>query len=140
MSEKSIKLSPKYGVNPTIPTCFFCGEDKNEIAMLGKMGKGKEDVQAPMHMVLDYTPCDKCREQFSRGFLLVETTENPSDNRPPISDTHYPTGKYVVLKSESANRIFERDDIKDGDRALIDEQVFNRMFPPEAFANRVSFV
>lgn len=24
-----ITLSPKYGVNPTIPVCFWCGEEKN---------------------------------------------------------------------------------------------------------------
>lgn len=30
-----IKLSPKYGVNPTIPVCFWCGKEKNEIALMG---------------------------------------------------------------------------------------------------------
>ena len=57
----SIKLSPKYGVNPTIPCCFFCGKEKNEIALLGKVGKRDEDIEAPMHMVIDYEPCDECR-------------------------------------------------------------------------------
>lgn len=42
----SIKLSPKHGVNPTIPVCFFCGKPKNEIALMGRMG-GKEDIEAP---------------------------------------------------------------------------------------------
>lgn len=34
----SIKVSPKYGVNPTIPVCFFCGKPKNEIALMGEDG------------------------------------------------------------------------------------------------------
>lgn len=41
----SIKLSSKHGVNPTIPVCFFCGEEKNEIALLGRIG-GKEDLDS----------------------------------------------------------------------------------------------
>lgn len=32
------KLSPKYGVNPTIPVCFWCGEDKNEVIILQANG------------------------------------------------------------------------------------------------------
>ena len=57
---KDIKISPKYGVNPTIPVCFFCGEPKNEIALMGKM---KGDIEAPKNMVLDYEPCEHCKEQ-----------------------------------------------------------------------------
>ena len=28
---KSIPLSPKHGLNPTIPVCAWCGKEKNEI-------------------------------------------------------------------------------------------------------------
>ena len=37
-----IKISPKYGVNPTIPVCFWCGKQKNEIALMGHM---KDDIE-----------------------------------------------------------------------------------------------
>lgn len=30
MASNNITLSPKYGVNPTIPVCFWCGESKAE--------------------------------------------------------------------------------------------------------------
>ena len=43
----SIKVSPKHGLNPTIPQCFWCGKDKSEIALLGKMDK--EDSPAPLN-------------------------------------------------------------------------------------------
>ena len=33
---KNIKISPKHGLNPLIPKCFFCGKEKNEIAILGR--------------------------------------------------------------------------------------------------------
>lgn len=56
MSNAGIKLSPKHGLNPTIPVCFWCGEERNEVALLGHIGDGRkhEDFEAPMHMVIDY--------------------------------------------------------------------------------------
>lgn len=39
---KGIKISPKYGLNPTIPVCFWCGKQKNEIALMGRMSKKHE--------------------------------------------------------------------------------------------------
>ena len=40
MSNAGIKLSPKHGLNPTIPVCFWCGEERNEVALLGHIGDG----------------------------------------------------------------------------------------------------
>lgn len=57
----SIKISPKHGVNPTIPVCFFCGKPKNEIALMGRMG-GKEDIEAPRNLVLDEELYHKLQE------------------------------------------------------------------------------
>ena len=77
-----IRLSPKYGLNPTIPVCFFCGKQKNEIALLGRISNRKRvrtawggsseqvfdsDVEAPRNMILDYEPCDECKEKFKEG-------------------------------------------------------------------------
>ena len=39
MSKGTIELSPKHGVNATIPVCFWCGKEKNEIAILGRVRK-----------------------------------------------------------------------------------------------------
>lgn len=59
---RSIRISEKHGANPTIPICFFCGEDKNEVALLGKLSGDKE---APMRMWIngDYEPCDECKKK-----------------------------------------------------------------------------
>ena len=53
MSNAGIKLSPKHGLNPTIPVCFWCGEERNEVALLGRIGDGRkhEDFEAPRYMV-----------------------------------------------------------------------------------------
>lgn len=31
----SLRLHSKYGVNPTIPTCFYCCKSKNMLILLG---------------------------------------------------------------------------------------------------------
>ena len=77
----SIKLSPQYGVNPTIPICFWCGEERGEIAMLGRLGDGRqgEDIQAPMRMVIDYEPCAACQSKMAEGFTVIEATRTPNE-------------------------------------------------------------
>jgi hypothetical protein len=37
-----MRLHNEYGLNPTIPICFFCGESKDEVALLGANYKGGE--------------------------------------------------------------------------------------------------
>ena len=125
---KSIEISKKYGVNPTIPVCFFCGEQKNEIALLGHIGDRRkgEDIEAPRYAVLDYEPCDCCKDKFNQGVLFIEvTSRQPEDRRPAISKDDrgvfvYPTGRHVVVKREALN--------VDGDKYVISEQDFNQMF------------
>jgi hypothetical protein len=110
MSKKksdSITLSPKYGVNPTMPLCFFCGEEKNEIALLGKL---PGDAKAPRHMWIpgDYTPCDKCREKWDKGIALIEASETPEfDNQPAMDNGCYPTGRVLVAPEDTVRKTFK---------------------------------
>lgn len=98
---QSIKISPKYGVNPTIPVCFFCGEPKNEVALLGRIGKGTEDIEAPRHALLNYEPCEECLKKMATGITLVEVSNTPnSDNQPPIVAYAYPTGNWWVVDED----------------------------------------
>lgn len=100
---KGLLVSPKHGVNPSMELCFWCGEVKG-IALLGKL---KGDAEAPKEIVLNYEPCDKCKELFEQGILIVEVTTTPmqqdklpfqhNPNEPPI----YPTGRHLVLKPEA---------------------------------------
>ena len=103
---KSIRLSEKHGVNPTIPVCFWCGEEKNEIALLGKLPK---DQEAPRSMWIagDYEPCEKCKKRRELGIDFIEALEQPAlgENQPPYYG-YFPTGRHVVLKEEAARRIF----------------------------------
>ena len=104
-----VRISPKHGVNPTIPVCFFCGKEKNEIALLGKINK--EDDEAPRNMILDYEPCDDCKKNMALGVTLIGTTFESPDNRMPIGkdgddNDLYPTGAWMVVTQEAAKRYF----------------------------------
>lgn len=118
---KGIKLSPKHGLNATIPVCFFCGKEKNEIALLGKIDR--EDSEAPMKTVLNFEPCDECKEKFAQGVLLIEVTKTPTYIGMPIAENAYPTGRYVVVKPEALN-----GDFKAGSKALVLQKDFIAMF------------
>lgn len=127
-----VKLSKKYGVNPTIPVCFWCGEDKGEIALLGHIGDGRkgEDFEAPMRMVLDYEPCEKCRCNMAAGFTVMEATENPNYvTNMEMQKNVYPTGRFVVLKMEAAERIFgEFQDVRNVTKAFMLPDMFDNYF------------
>jgi len=92
----SIRLHPQHGLNPTIPVCFICGKDKNEVVLLGATYK----EQAPMHMCLNKTPCDECKKLMEMGVLLVSIKDGTDRENP------YRTGALVVIKVEAAQRMF----------------------------------
>jgi len=127
--EPSIRLSEKHGLNPTLGVCFFCGEETGEIALLGRL---KGDKEAPRRAVLNYDPCKKCQEKWANGVALVAVvTEQPEDNRPPISKASkehpdlYPTGNYAVIKAEAAEKAFN---IEKGTKiTLIEQSVLNKI-------------
>jgi hypothetical protein len=97
MGKDKIILSPEHGVNPTVPVCYYCGKEKNQVALLGKM---EGDVKAPSRMVIDAEPCDECAEHMKIGVMLIgvrngETGENP-----------YRTGDVLIVTLDAAERMF----------------------------------
>lgn len=122
----NIKLSPKYGLNPTIPVCAFCGKEKNEIALMGRIGDGRrgEDFEAPPRVILDYEPCDDCKAQWEQGVAIIEVSQHPlKEGQPPISEGAYPTGRVVVVREEALNGDFHK-----GSKALMIAEEFTAMF------------
>ena len=120
----SIILSEKHGVNPSMEICFFCKEAKG-IVLFGKL---KKDVEAPREVLINYEPCDKCKEKFKEGVTVVEvTTEQQFKNQLPIT-THndeelYPTGAYVVVKP----KVFDNK-YKTGEIITMEEKIFQKLF------------
>ena len=124
---KSIKLSPKYNLNPCIPICFFCGKEKNEIAVLGRIGDKKEDIQAPHNALLDYTPCDTCQEMMSKGITMIGVVSHKINNLPEIAPNAYPTGSWCVTSEDFVQHIITDEnvlqDILKHKRCIIDDNI-----------------
>lgn len=62
-SEGSIKLSPKYGVNPSVLHCFVCGKEIG-LVLLGKL---KGDTKAPHDIRNPNYICDDCKRRIEEG-------------------------------------------------------------------------
>lgn len=121
---KGIKISPKHGLNPTIPMCFWCGKQKNEIALMGRM---KDDIEAPKNMVLDYVPCEECQNHMNMGVAILEASDHPNtENQPPMQEGVYPTSRFVVVTTECADRVFDQyAPWQAGKKVFVDSAVFS---------------
>lgn len=125
-----IKISPKYGVNPTIPVCFWCGKQKNEIALMGHM---KGDIEAPKNMVLDYVPCEECQNHMAMGVAVLEASDHPNtEGQPPMQKGVYPTSRFVVVTTECADRVFSAyAPWSEGKKVFVDSDVFSHFLPDD---------
>jgi len=129
---KEITLSPKHGVNPSMDLCFWCGQPKG-IILCGRMHEKKgdrTDVEAPMGMVMNLEPCDKCKENFNLGVQIVEVNDDGSKFhndltfaiRAEDNKVKWPTGRFVVMKAESIKGG------KPGMRMLCDTAMMDKIF------------
>lgn len=101
----SIQVSPKYGVNPMIPRCFFCGKDKNEILLLGKL---KDDAEAPHGQIVDEVPCEQCADYMAQGVIFIEVRDNELDRKNP-----YRMGGWAVVREEAIPRMLDANSARD---------------------------
>ncbi len=84
-----IRLHKQFGLNPTLSTCFYCGKETGEIALLG----AAYDGEAPMHLCTSLEPCAACKEKFKDAVILVEARRDERDKPQP-------TGRWVAIKKE----------------------------------------
>jgi hypothetical protein len=105
MRMSSIRLSPKHGVNPAIPICFFCNKPKNEILLPGLM---KGDMEAPKNMVWDKRPCEECEGHMKQGIILISVDEKLTTER----DNPYRTGGWCVVRENFIERVVTPDELK----------------------------
>lgn len=112
-----VRLSEKHGVNPCIPKCFICGEQKNEIAFLGKL---KGDIAAPITAVINYDPCDKCASVMKKGITFMECNKETG-----------PTGRIVVLKEEAVRNMLSGNALEEALKrrvAHMEPEVYQKVF------------
>lgn len=100
-----IRLSEKHGVNPSVSVCFYCGEDKNELVLPGRLPR---DAEAPRRAVWSMEPCDQCKEWMAQGVVLISTRDGEAGGNDP-----YRTGQLCVIKDEALKRIVQPKELLD---------------------------
>ena len=103
---------------------------KLPVALLGKL---KDDKEASMYSIIDYEPCENCKEKMSYGVTLIGVVDKqPEDNRPPVKAANlendlYPTGSWCVITVDAFCRIFEVEDKESIPNAIyIDQELLNK--------------
>ena len=97
-----IRLSPKHGLNATIPLCIFCLKPKNEVVLAGYL---PGDIEAPMHAIWDEHPCDECKGFMRDRVILVGVI----GGGPPPHGKH--SGHLFVVSEETVQRIFNEETV-----------------------------
>ncbi len=97
-----LRLSKEYGLNPSMGICFVCGEESNEIVLLGAYG-GKE---APRKGCYHYEPCDTCKGYMEKGIIMISVKDGSEGNNP------HRTGGWIVVKRGLINRLPIEDKLK----------------------------
>ena len=116
----SLTLSPTHGVNPAVPVCYLCQDDKNEVLLTGRL---PEDAEAPQHAVWDMAPCDNCKALMKQGLIVISIKDGQSDElalarqdheaaqslkppaqRGPFLPNPYRTGGWWVVREEAISR------------------------------------
>lgn len=92
-----IRLSPKHGVNPSLSACWFCGGDKNELVLPGRL---PDDAQAPHRAVWNREPCETCKGHMAAGVICLEVIESG-----PVQGEPTRTGNMAVVRDEAIRRI-----------------------------------
>lgn len=124
--DKTIKLSKRYGLNPSMPICFFCGQTKNEIVLLGEL---PQDAEAPKNILIDYEPCEECKTKLNEGITFIEISPEPLvENHLPIQENAYPTGRFATITEEAALRIFnDPTNLRKGKKVLTDQELMDKL-------------
>jgi len=96
-------LSRKFGLNPSLGVCFYCGDENGEVVIPGLLRSKKDgqDVEAPRRAVWHKEPCARCQGFMAEGIIMISVDESKSDDQ----QNPYRTGGWVVLKEEALRRI-----------------------------------
>lgn len=125
---KALNLHPKFGVNPTIDTCFWCGNSKGVALMGNNYRPHDKPEEAPQQLVLDYNECPNCATEWARGTAIIEVSPQPLHNgQGAISHQgdvqYYPTGRVCIVTSSWAIEALDTD----ATRVLVSIENFSQL-------------
>ena len=97
-------MNNDYRLQVALTKCFYCGED-DKIIIGKRLVKGKSKIEEAHGKVIDYEPCNKCKEYREQGIILITYDEQlTSDMTNP-----YRTGGFFVVKDKAIERMFGKE-------------------------------
>lgn len=136
-----IRLSEKYGVNPSVSTCIICGKD-DAVVLFGRAWRDEtgHEAEAPRSCgVISPEPCPACRKKYLEegdGVLLAEAkmVERPHHNpsrRWNGEKESFPqiTGECAVIKRAAFEEVFPSFPVPSRRIAFVEPGVLARILP-----------
>lgn len=114
-----MKVSKKYGLNPSVTHCEYCGKEIG-IALFGASWKDKEGnvAEAPYKVAMGL--CDSCKSVVDqKGTLVIEVKDGESGNNP------YRTGRIVGISHDAAMRLLNNEY---SPMAYMEHSMFDKIF------------
>ena len=112
MREKSIRVSEKHGLNPSITHCEICGKEMG-VAFFGRI---KGDQQAPRDVYLGL--CDDCKRVIdSGGVMIIEVRDGERGPNP------YRTGRIVGCSKD-----FKERNVIESPAIYMEQKMFSQLF------------
>lgn len=106
---------------------LFCGNDKGLIMNRRLTIANKQQIEQCNGKVVDFEPCDKCKEWMKQGIILVSIRDGERGSNP------YRTGGFVVIKENavkefSTPEMFEK--VKKTRFAFIEDSMWDALGLP----------
>lgn len=117
-----ISISKEFGLNPTVETCFICGESIG-VALLGTAYKDKDKdgkvAKAPPQVRCGHA-CDGCSKIIADGgIFFIEVRDGETGDNP------YRTGRVIAIKEDAVKRVLKQYDKVN----YVEQTAFNKLFP-----------
>lgn len=115
-----IRLSKKYGVNPSVETCHICGKEMG-VVMFGASYKDEngKPAEAP-HKICLGNICDDCKKVIEDGgVFFIEVRDGESGNNP------YRTGRIIAVKESAIKNVLKGYNKVN----YVEHNVWEKLFP-----------
>lgn len=143
---KSIRLHPKYGLNPTMTTCYYCNEPSKIILVGSGVAKFKEAGLASSDGEMNHNigmvnthPCPKCEGYMKQGIIMISVRDDQieeleSANREHRTPDPYRTGGWCVISEEYIRKVVNPPELLESimkrRMSFVPDQVWNSLGLP----------
>lgn len=117
-----------------MPICFWCTKETGKPVQLSEVN----GIKPPTKAILNYEPCDACKEMFGKGIHIIGVVDEPlTETMPPIVNDGevklYPTGAFFVASPEWTEQMLKANNNQQMIEHVLKQRVL--MMPDEIVQN-----